>query len=297
MPSTAIFFYKNLVSSEKVCTFAAEIDKKILTMALQRGPFGSGYIKKLGQTVGFKAGDGEYGIRAYQPMVTNPRTEAQTSQRARFNWCAKMAAVLGNEALVGLSNQREHTVRQAFSALNIDRLQMNSLINPEQVDALGSAMQIKLSMGSVVWASPVLTSSAHNVIGIHPESFYGQEANRPDELIVVAIIVERLQEEGYRAAWMRIPYTNFTDGIASADDVKLMVSMPVSSQQGFTQECVAYCYNVKYNSNTVRYSYGGLKAVKQGEEVMIGTVDTMKRLTRGDQFSTTQAQYMILENQ
>lgn len=265
-------------------------------MALQRGPFGSGYIKKLGQTVGFKAGDGEYGIRTYQPDVANPRTAAQTSQRARFNWCAKMAAVLGNDALVGLSNQRERTVRQAFSALNIDRLQMDTLINPEQVDALGSAMNIKLSMGSVVWASPVLTSSAHNLIDIHPESFYGQEANRPDEVIVVAILVDRLQEEGYRAAWIRIPYTKFVDGIASADDTKLMVSMQVNSQQGYTQECVAYYYNVKYNSNTVRYRYGGLQAVKQGEEVMIGTVDTMKRLARGDQFSVTQAQYMILEN-
>lgn len=265
-------------------------------MGLQRGPFGSGFIKKLGQTVGFKAGGGEYGIRAYQSEVKNPRTSAQTSQRARFNWCAKMAAVLGNEALVGLSNQRERTVRQAFSALNIDRLQMDSLINPEQVDALGSAMNIKLSMGSVVWASPVLTSSTHNMIKIHPESFYGQEANRPDEMIVVAVLVDRLQEEGYRAAWIRIPYTKFTDGIASADDVELLVSMPVNSQQGFTQECVAYYYNVKYNSNTVRYRYGGLQAVKQGEEVLIGTVDIMKRLARGDQFSATQAQYMILEN-
>lgn len=265
-------------------------------MALQRGPFGSGYIKKLGQTVGFKVGGGEYGIRTYQPDVANPRTSAQTSQRARFNWCAKMAAVLGNEALVGLSNQRENTVRQAFTALNIDRLQMDSLINPDQVDALGSAMNIKLSMGSVVWASPVLTSSAHNAIKIHPEAFYGQEANRPDEVIVVAVLVGRIQEEGYRAAWIRIPYTKFTDGIASADDVEMLVSMPMSSTQGYTQECVVYYYNVKYNSNTVRYSYGGLQAVKQGEEVMIGTVDIMKRLARGDKFSATQVQYIILEN-
>lgn len=270
--------------------------KKILIMALQRGPFGSGYIKKLGQTVGFKAGGGEYGIRAYQPEVTNPRTAAQTSQRARFNWCAKMAAVLGNEALVGLSNQRERTVRQAFSALNIDRVQMNSLINPEQIDALASAMGIKLSMGSVVMASPVLTPRAHNSIDIYPETFYGQDANRPDELLVVAVLVNRLQEEGYRAAWIRIPYTKFDNGVASADEVNMLVSQSVSAQQGYTQECVAYFYNVKYNSDTVRYRYGGLRAVMQGEDVMIGTVDTMKRLARGDQFSQTLAQYLIMEN-
>lgn len=297
MPSTAIFFQKNLVSSEKVCTFAAETDKKILIMALQRGPFGSGYIKKLGQTVGFKAGGGEYGIRAYQPEVTNPRTAAQTSQRARFNWCAKMAAVLGNDALVGLSNQRERTVRQAFSAININRVQMDVLTNPEQVDAFMSAMAMRLSMGSVVTGAPVLTSKSHNTMTILPESFYGQEAERPDELLVVVVVVDRLADDGYRAAWVRIPYTTFENGIASAENQDLQVTAEISTQEGYKQECVAYFYNVKYNGDQVRYRYGGLQPGDVHGDIVFGTADTMKRLSRGDQFSMTLAQFITLINE
>ena len=266
-------------------------------MALQRGPFGSGYIKKLGQTVGFKAGGGEYGIRTYQPDVTNPRTASQTSQRARFNWCAKMAAVLGNDALVGLSNERQRTVRQAFSAININRVQMDALTNPEQVDAFMSAMAMRLSMGSVVTGAPILTSGGHNILNIVPESFYGQEAERPDELLVAVVVVDRLADDGYRAAWVRIPYTTFENGVASAPGQKLQVTPEISTQAGFQQECVVYFYNVKYNGNSVRYRYGRVQPGRVHEDIVFGTTDTMKRLSRGDQYSMTLASYVTLINQ
>lgn len=116
-------------------------------MALLRGPFGTGYVKRLGGTVGYKAGKGRYGIYAYQPDVINPRTEPQRIQRAKFSFLTKVAAMIGDAALRGLEHQPYKTLRTAFVALNMPYVQMNTSGDPTTVNPYLTLEDMIISVG------------------------------------------------------------------------------------------------------------------------------------------------------
>lgn len=260
-------------------------------MAKLRGAYGTGYVRRLGNTVGRKIGNGEYGIFNYQPDVINPRTDAQTDQRAKFNFCVKMATVLGDDALVGLSNLRYKTVRNAFTALNIGNVIMNPLGGAGEVQPSLSAALMQVSHGGAVMPTPVIEDGGEIKVAITPVTNYGIDANKPSEMIAVAICLSEIDRGGYRAAMVRIPYTSFEDGVATAEKVKLAVdvgseAMPIG---GWAIE--VYCYNVRYNLNDVRYHYGDLALGGTQSAPVFYAVDTLKTLSRGALFSRNTAHH------
>lgn len=260
-------------------------------MAKLRGAYGTGYVKRLGNTVGRKIGNGEYGIFNYQPEVINPRTDAQTDQRAKFNFCIKMAAVLGDDALVGLSNLRYKTVRNAFTALNIGNVIMNPLGGAGAVQPSLSAALMQLSHGGAVMPTPTVEDGTNITVAITPTTNYGIDANKPSEMIAVAICLSEIERGGYRAALVRIPYTSFEDGVASADKVKLAVDVGSEAMPLGGWPIEVYCYNVQYNLNDVRYHYGDLALGGTQSAPVFYAVDTLKTLSRGALFSRNTAHH------
>lgn len=287
MPSTAIFFYKKFAGMKKVCIFATEKPLNTIFMAKIRGPFGTGYVKRLGNTVGRKLGGGEYGIFAYQPEVINPRTTKQTDQRAKFNFCVKMAVVFGDEALAGLSNLHYKTLRNAFTARNIANVAMAPFGEPGEVQPEISARALRISAGGVVNPSPEVNAGSDGFVMVTPVTQYGIESNRPDEIVIVAICTNVMTQNGYRAAMARVPYESFVDGQASAEEVKLLVDVGSGETPVGGFNVVVYCYNVKYNVSDVRFRYGGLRAGGTAEEPTFGSTDTLRTLSRGTNFSNT----------
>lgn len=270
---------------KKVCTFAVEINYNCNIMGILRGPFGTGYVKRLGGTVGRKIGGGKYGVFAYQPEVTNPRTAAQTDQRAKFNFCVKMAVVFGDDALAGLYNLKYKSVRNAFTARNIANVVMSPFGGAGEVQPELSARALRISAGGVVQPSPSIEAGQDGKIEITPFTNYGIDGNRPDEMVAVAICTSEISRNGYRAAMARVPYTSFVDGEASAENFKLLVDVGSGSAPVGGFPIVVYCYNVKYNVSDVRYRYGGLRSGGTADNPTFGSTDTLRTLSRGTDFS------------
>lgn len=83
-------------------------------MAKQRGPFGTGFVGKLGNTIGRKGmKSGEYIASAYQPQVNQPNSDAQIVRRSGFALLTRLGGVLGRDNLIGMratarANGRNH---------------------------------------------------------------------------------------------------------------------------------------------------------------------------------------------
>lgn len=86
-------------------------------MAKQRGPFGTGYVGKLGNTVGRKGmKSGEYISSAYQPQVNQPNSDSQIVRRSGFALLTRLGGVLGRDNLIGMratarANGRNHVAQ------------------------------------------------------------------------------------------------------------------------------------------------------------------------------------------
>ena len=221
-------------------------------MAYLRGPFGTGYVKRLGGTIGQKAGNGQYKIYAYQPDVYNPRTDAQILQRAKFTFCTQLAALFTDDALVGLERQPYANLRTAFLSLNIKQVAVNELITPNEVDVYASCPLMVLSKGYE--PAPYVAS-----MNIHRGELTADlrvavpnSSLPPDEMIITILVPKAIGQSGYNAQVMRVACTymqegqgykeyraRLTDFEVHAGDVDLTTDSPLVS---------LYAYTVRYES-------------------------------------------------
>lgn len=74
---------------------------------------------KMGNAV-FRVRKGEQVVSQYNPVVSNPKTEAQTEQRSKFKLMAQLGAVVGNN--LGIRAEGNKTARNIFTNLNIDKV-------------------------------------------------------------------------------------------------------------------------------------------------------------------------------
>lgn len=72
-------------------------------MAKLNGPLGSKLRGKVGEVVAAKTVGGNTVIRAYQPVVKNPRTARQQNSRLRLSAASKLAADLDNAIQIGFA--------------------------------------------------------------------------------------------------------------------------------------------------------------------------------------------------
>lgn len=167
-------------------------------MAIQRGPYGSFFIKRLGNTVGYKKGNGEYGINAYQPNVANPRTYAQQVQRAKFSFLRTLSAGFAGDALRGLENQPYTGLPQAFMSMNMDGVELVPGLDYVKIDFMLSCANMKLSQGYL--SAPVMVNKecVGGTLKLELGCYSGSDGVRPDGVIVVVGVGQMLGLPGYR---------------------------------------------------------------------------------------------------
>lgn len=256
-------------------------------MAILRSAYGSGFVKRVGNVIGQKAGDGKYRISAYQPDVTNPRSTAQQVQRSKFSFLGKLAVILGNEALVGMSNTKYRTTQLAFISRNIANVAMQVIGDPTQVDPVLTMRLLQMSDGGVVTPQLSLEIGSESVVNVTVGTAYSIDSMRPTSVVLVALCYSELSRPGYRATVATADYISFVDGLAKTDEMKLNVDVGTGAvpQTGFP--CVVLAYNVQLPLNSYRTRYGDVQAVDYQGETAIGAVDTVKALSGRALYSKT----------
>lgn len=256
-------------------------------MAILRSVYGSGFVKRVGNVVGQKAGDGKYKISAYQPDITNPKSTPQQVQRSKFSFLGKLAVILGNEALVGMSNTRHRTTQLAFISKNIANVVMQVIGDPSQVDPVLTMGRLQMSDGGVVTPQLSLTGVSNSVVNIAAATPFSIDSMRPTSVVLVAFCYSELSRPGYRASVATADYVKYDDGLAKIDELELSVDVGAGAQPPAGFPCVVLAYNVQLPLNSYRTRYGDVQAVDYQGETAIGAVDTVKALSGRAVYSKT----------
>lgn len=166
-------------------------------MAIQRGPFGNGFVKRLGSTVGYKLGGGRYGISAYQPEVRNPQSLLQRVQRAKFLFLRTLAKQFTNAGLIGLEREPYAQLAQAFMSLNMPKVIMITSPSVVQVDVYETCPDIILSSGYEVSPLIVATTLDRGQLTFSVMTSKTGSENKPDGVIVVVAVDKMMGVPGY----------------------------------------------------------------------------------------------------
>lgn len=256
-------------------------------MALLRSVYGSGFVKRVGNVVGQKAGEGKYKISAYQPDITNPKSTAQQVQRSKFSFLGKLAVILGNEALVGMSNTKYRTTQLAFISKNIPNVAMQVIGDPTQVDPVITMSRLQMSDGGVVTPQLKLENVSESSVVVTAETPFSTKSMRPTSVVLVAFCYSELSRPGYRATVMTADYTRFKDGLVLTEELKLTVDIGSGATPSTGFPCVVLAYNVQLPLNSYRTRYGDVQGVDYQGEMAIGAVDTVKALSGRAVYSKT----------
>lgn len=106
----------------------------------------------------FSIQNGTQVVKAYQPVVANPRTFPQVRQRAKFALAGKMSAIVPDGAIVGLSGANARTRRAAFVSAVTKAATFSS--SNSQLIASVAASDVIFSVGAVPRCSIVSTTTA-----------------------------------------------------------------------------------------------------------------------------------------
>ena len=128
---------RNLAQLKISCTFAAESARKgrgkvllnsILTMATMQGITGK-LSGKMGSAV-FRVREGQQIVAQYNPIVKNPNTEGQQSQRAKFKLVSQLAAVMapamGSFIIKTRAEGGKPSQRNAFTKANFPLVEVTT---------------------------------------------------------------------------------------------------------------------------------------------------------------------------
>lgn len=256
-------------------------------MAILRSAYGSGFVKRLGNVVGQKAGKGKYRISAYQPEVSNPRTEAQQVQRSKFSFLGKMAVVFGEYALLGLKNTKYRTTQLAFITKNMPEVRMMVIGDPTVVDPTLTLSRVMLSDGGVMQPALTVSAAGETKVTLRVDTSYGIVENRPTAVMVAAVCLSEVSRPGYRASVVKLDYSRYVDGIATTDMIELPVDVGDGQVPPTGFPVVVFAYNIQQPLNAVRTRYGNVQsAVVDGEEAF-AAVDTVLAMSGREIFSKT----------
>lgn len=112
---------------------------------------------KLGSSV-FAISGGEQIVRQYNPVVSNPQTEAQVEQRAKFKLMTQLAAAMSGQ--IAFRKSELTSARNKFVSYNISQTYMND--GRAQVDL----QSISLTGSSILIGSLTATRSTEEVLPV-----------------------------------------------------------------------------------------------------------------------------------
>lgn len=185
---------------------------------------------KVGTTVFQK---GEKGIsygRAYQPVVSNPKTVLQTDQRAKMNLVGRLSQVTPKALLIGMDGANNRQRRSIFTSnllkvATIDRSagdEVVAMIAPEDIVFSQGSETINATMGSVTLearsVSTTLTLSDATL------------ASKYGERIVCAII-----DPSNKAGYSQVRFVDVVLEDTTAKNVNIALGAPMVDE---TMVCV-----------------------------------------------------------
>lgn len=249
-------------------------------MAILRGPYGTGFVKRLGSVVGQKAGNGKYKVYAYQPDVTNPRTDAQLIQRAKFTFVTQLAAIFTDAGIIGLERQPYTTLRTAFASINLPKVKVNTLIEPNEVDVYATMAEMRVSMGLEPSPHILLQRFKRGELSCDFRTNVPNGSLPPDEVIVVVCVPKVFGTPDYNAQVVRLTPTQIGSGegykIYSAGFFDLNVIAPGIDWTENTPFASIYAYNLRYDGNKRGYDTSAMSGDQENNENVAHLEQTMR---------------------
>lgn len=141
---------------------------------------------KIGGIVFSKGDNGMVYGRAYQPQVNNPKSVAQTDQRAKMNLSGRLSKATPNEVLMGMPGSNNRQRRSLFSSIILKAITLDKS-DPSTVTAQLNPADVVFSMGAEPLMSHVSTAPAVTASRI-TMGLTSSDINGYGERIVCAII-------------------------------------------------------------------------------------------------------------
>lgn len=114
----------------------------------------------------FSIQNGTQIVKAYQPVVANPRTFPQIRQRSKFALAGKMSAIVPNGALVGITGSNARARRAAF---------VSAIAKAATFSSVGSELVASVATNNVIFS--VGSLPRYSVVNTTSAAYQGQDEN------------------------------------------------------------------------------------------------------------------------
>lgn len=183
-------------------------------------------------------------VKAYQPVVSNPRTPLQRAQRAKFALAGKISGITPNDAIIGLSGGSPRSRRADF----VRRLTLAAQVSADENGIVANVpySSIVYSVGSLaIFTAPVTITA----------SWYGT-----DNSSRVTVLIPRMSDSGVGmekpAGYGELAVVALYDSATSQlDEVQVVErnyndTSSVYFRQGARRDCHVAVYFVPFTTET-----------------------------------------------
>lgn len=208
---------------------------------------------KLGSSV-FAISGGEQIVRQYNPQVSNPQTDAQVKQRAKFKLLSQIAADLAN--VLAFAKDKLKSARNQFVSKNMP------LVSYEDGEASVPVYNLQISAGSKEIPNLEAQRAANNKVNLNLAS-----SAKDDCDAIVYVVIERTADN-------RLHVTE-TKVVTEPDDGSFPTS--ADAPEGIFD---VLAYGVKFTSATAKTKFDDYM-VQLNDENAILTINPASLLSGG----------------
>lgn len=222
-------------------------------MAKLNGPLGSKLRGKVGEIVAAKTLGGDTAIRAYQPVVKNPRTQKQVDNRASFTLLSKVAAQLAG--VLALNAKKGETQRNAFIRNNFRFVTVEHSNLPDGVDAIA-----KLPAASVL-----LTNGGEDISAAISFAAVDGQTNK----LKIVDSYTGADNLGIAGAYIELDEMHTIISIRPFTFAASVEDKVIDSPASYRSQSVVAVYRLTSTDENVRAVYEGLLGNDEGEGINI----------------------------
>lgn len=196
---------------------------------------------KAGSMVFSKGPDGSTIMRAYQPQVANPRSDAQMTQRAKVVLSGKLSKIVPAGAIGGLMQGTTLKNRSRFTRQVLEMASVTTSggvktasVQPEDIVFSEGIVPMAATVGTVTLTATTATVALSNV-----------NADGANGVRLIAIVLNPNRSEAYEAC-------AFTDTVLLESTTSVVINLPVTLQTGQSVLVYACPFRLVNRRNNVR---------------------------------------------
>ena len=147
---------------------------------------------KAGNFVYAKGEDGSTIVRAYQPQVTNPNTDAQILQRAKLNLAGRLSKITPKMVIIGMDGATNRQRRSRYNAIIVKSA--TATVNGGQGSASITDAQLKFSEGTAInWGYGTeitegkTTATGINNVNVSRNCYVEAQGHYAEKIIAVVV--------------------------------------------------------------------------------------------------------------